>query len=110
MFDTNRLRYKLSMVFGHGWRRSDSCSFAPGHNILTIRQAELATDYDNNWVGRYYANRSDIKTVNLIKIDNMQISKSAGASPTDENFFRGNLSGDYKSDVNILSMSAKWIY
>lgn len=98
------------MVFGRGWHWRDSGSFAPGHNILTIKPGELATDYDNNWVGRYYADRSDIKTVNLIKIDNMPMSKSAGASPTDENFFRGNLSGDYKSDVNILSLEAKWIY
>jgi hypothetical protein len=87
MIDASRLSYKLSMVFGRGWRWDDSCGVAPGHNILTIRPGELAMDHDN-----------------------MPISNSAGASPTDENFFRGNLSGDYKSDVNILSMSAKWIY
>lgn len=45
-----------------------------------------------------------------IKVDDTQINKSAGTVPTGENYFRGNLAGNFQSKIDVFSVQAKWIF
>lgn len=79
--------------------------------------AELRTprlpDEDRTWlaVGAGYK-PSDKFSVDFayayLLVDDASINKTTGASPTGENFFRGNLSGQYEAAIHILSAQANW--
>ena len=44
----------------------------------------------------------------FLDIDDAKINKMAGTNQLGENFFRGNLVGEYDADVSILSAQAHW--
>ncbi len=43
-----------------------------------------------------------------IRVDDAKVNKSAGTSPADEDFFRGNLAADYEASTHILSAQLNW--
>lgn len=83
----------------------------PNESLRTPR----LPDQDRTWfaVGAGYKQNADFSfdvSFVHIKIDDADISKSAGTSSANENFFRGNLTASYEADVNILSAQARWTY
>jgi long-chain fatty acid transport protein len=57
--DTGVSAFIPNMYYAH--QIDNRMTFGIGINV----PFGLATDYEDNWVGRYYANRSEIKTVNI---------------------------------------------
>ncbi len=83
----------------------------PNESLRTPR----LPDQDRTWfaVGAGYKQNADFSfdvSFVHIKIDDPNISKSAGTSSANENFFRGNLTASYEADVNILSAQARWTF
>ena len=79
--------------------------------------AELRTprlpDEDRTWLAFGAGYRlSDTLSFDVaytyIKVDDASISKVAGTDPNGEDFFRGNLAGDYEATTQILSGQVNW--
>jgi long-chain fatty acid transport protein len=113
--DVNRYSIGVNYTPGGAWSYRGGLAL----DKTPTPNAELRTprlpDEDRIWVAigaKYAASPAfnlDIGFVHLI-VDDAEINKQAGTSPTGENFLRGSLVGTYEADINILSVQGTWSF
>jgi len=94
-----RLSYRFGIAFDE--------SPTPGAEARTAR----LPDEDRTWLTFGVSYKKDDRlsfdiSYTFVKIDDADINKIA--TPTNEDFLRGNLVGEYEADVSILSVQGNW--
>lgn len=111
--DVNRYSIGVTYAPGGAWKYRAGLAL----DKTPVPNAELRTpglpDADRTWLA-FGAGYQPSSTFSLdfayayLRVDDASVNKSTGASPANENFFRGNLAGDYKSRAHILSVQGNW--
>lgn len=110
-------RYSLGATYDAGgrWRYRVGVALDRTPTPSAARRSVRLPDADRRWMalGAGYA-LSPALSLDFVfvrvRLDDAPIDKVASASPTDENFLRGSLSGNYKSKANIFSAQVKWLF
>lgn len=110
-------RYSLGATYDPGgkWRYRFGVALDRTPTPSAAQRSARLPDADRTWIalGAGYRVSQDV-SVDLgfahLRLDDAAIDKVATASPTDENFLRGSLSGSYRSRANILSAQVKWLF
>lgn len=112
--DSNRYSLGMTYQYNNQWAWRAGVAFdesaTPNAELISPR----VPDADRTWLtaGFTYAPSKkmsvDFGFAHLF-IDDAEVNKLAGPGGS-ENFFRGNLNGEYDIDVNIISAQARWSF
>ena len=108
-------RYSLGVKYRPNGRWVYRCGVAYDETPIPNRQyrSVRVPGNDRTWVALglgYRHNDSlsfDLGYAHLF-VDDPEIDKGVALSPEDENFFRGNLRGEYDAEVDIVSAQITW--
>lgn len=112
--DSNRYSLGVTYLQNMHWTWRAGVAFDESATPNSALISPRVPDADRTWltVGLTYKPSHkmsiDVGFAHLF-IDDAEVNKSAGAAGS-ENFFRGNLVGDYDINVNILSAQARWSF
>lgn len=126
-FDSGQADSVTTLNLENVYRYSLGATYAPGGNWVyrvgvaldqtPTPNAEVRTprlpDEDRTWLalGAGYRPSTNFNVdfgYAYVMVDDARVNRTTGASPTGENFFRGNLIGDYEAKIHILSAQANW--
>lgn len=113
--DVNRYSVGATYDTGGNWRYRVGVALDRAPTPDAARRTPRLPDADRTWIALGAGYRlSETLSVDFafvhVHLDDAPIDKVSTSSPTDENFLRGSLSGDYKSKANILSAQVKWLF
>jgi long-chain fatty acid transport protein len=112
--DVNRYSVGATYDTGGSWRYRVGFALDRTPTPNAARRTPRLPDADRTWIALGAGYRfSQALSVDLsfvhVRLDDAPIDK-VSASPTDENFLRGSLAGNYKGKANILSAQVKWLF
>jgi len=112
--DSNRYSLGMTYQYNNQWTWRAGVAFdesaTPNAELISPR----VPDADRTWLTAGFTYKPsnkmsfDFGYAHLF-IDDAKVEKLAGAGGS-ENFFRGNLNGEYDIDVNIISAQARWSF
>lgn len=114
--DSNRYSLGLTYQYNDLWTLRTGIAYDESPIPDAEHRTPRIPGVDRTWIafGFTYDNPKQSFVFDMgyayLFVDDAEINLVDTGSPTDENFSRGTLVGEYEADVNILSAQARWLF